>query len=404
MSDKPAADDMVPEPERQTGDDAQAEAEAQTSNAPAEAEPSADTVGTTAKTPTTTPVPDRAGPAARAWLTRSSATAWRLVREHRIVTALAAVVVVVLVVTTVRACTHHEGPGWARSPAQAVQGYLEAVAKGRAADALAYVDRAPYDRTFLTDEVLAESRKLAPMTAITVQTTHSDNLSAQVKATYRLAGKTQTEVFSVEKGRDHWFVETTPVSLEFKSYRDILAADVPIFVNGVELRSGSLEVPFFPGQYQVTTTHRFVELDTTVTVGAPDWYRDSTKTLPPPVLTGDARARVAEAAQARLDGCLAQPTFATDCAFFDGGEFSQIPVPADPQTISWSWPDATALPGPPAAVERLSGVVVTIDVHLVCTWTDETGQAQSAEPYRPLVKYVADLTDPDNITIIFSRS
>lgn len=332
---------------------------------------------------------------------RALGAASNLVRRHRVLATVAAALVVVVVVVAVRAWTGHpDGPGWARSPERAVQGYLKAVADGRADDAIAYLFRPPDDRTFLTGEVLAESRRSAPLTDVSVSPATKKSGTTNVKVTYQLGGKAQTETFEVLEDHAYWFVAGA-ASVELKADRSQLPdLDFPVLVNGAAVTPGSRVVSLFPGQYTVTSGHSFVQLDDTFTVGAPKRYPGLTVETSPR-LSDEGRGRIAEAAQAQLDSCLAQPTFATDCRFFRH-EYWPAKAPTSPGTVSWSQLDAAPLPQPEAALSTgLSRVWVAVDVRVRCSWTDETGGPESLEPYGGLAYYLADATDPDHITVQF---
>lgn len=341
-------------------------------------------------------------------------TVQRLPRRRRALALVVVVVVVGIVVVGVRAWADRDTgrPGWARSPESAVRGYLTSVAEGRADDALAYLADPPADRTFLTDQVLAESHKLAPMTGITIGDVRNRNETpVTVEAGFRLGGDAQTIRLEVSRDGDYWFVHGAPSELELRSDQGRVSdLGVPLLVNGVPLPPGTSQATLFPGRYRVTSDHPFVQLDTQTTVdGRP--YRTGHVEVEPR-LNDDGRRAVAEAARAQLETCLAQSTWTTDCDFFRHNHFA----PGEPVasgTLSWTLTSGDVdLPQPdPVLVAEsfrpgmhrtgLSGTAVPIEVYLRCTWTDVAGRQHSQDIEPPLNYYVADATDPDHIVITF---
>ena len=336
-----------------------------------------------------------------------------MVRRHRVRTVVVVMLVVAVVIAGTLVVARPDKPGWARSPESAVRGYLKAVADGRADDALAYVDQPPEDRTFLTDEVLAHSRALAPMTGITVK---KDKYSLAVKAHYRLGDKARSENYVVTQKGDYYFVaQVQPIVLtkvdfymdgDPRRYYPVMWADVPMLINGTPLPDGAGRATLFPGRYRATPNHPFVAIDQQFTVGAPALSVDDRRVELRPALSAEGAERIAQAAQARFDACLAQHSLVTDCRFgLDGPTL-------DPATISWSGqaglapPDRYLTPGyeyPGVGNMGLAGVVVKVDLQVTCTWTDETGQTQSKDATQRPNHYMADATDPDNIVITFGN-
>ena len=81
---------------------------------------------------------------------------------------------------------------------EAVKSYLDALAAGQAAVALALGKDQPTDTTFLTDAVLADSLKRAPITAITVSPP-DDEYDNSIEASYKLGDQQVNETFTVQK-------------------------------------------------------------------------------------------------------------------------------------------------------------------------------------------------------------
>jgi hypothetical protein len=89
-------------------------------------------------------------------------------RTRLIVAIGAAVVVVIVVVAAVLVYTGGESDDGAKTAGAAVQGYLEALARGDAEAALSYARDTPPDKTFLTDAILKKQIEKYPITNIKI--------------------------------------------------------------------------------------------------------------------------------------------------------------------------------------------------------------------------------------------
>jgi len=138
-------------------------------------------------------------------------------------------------------------PASTPTPADAVQGYLEALAAGDAQAALAYAAEPPADDTLLTNEVFAQARRSAPVTDIAVEPPTGVN-PGSVNASYRLAGDHVDETFTVRKVGTAWKIDRVAAEVDIGLAR---ALKVPVVVNGVKVKSDTLYA--LPGAYRVTT-------------------------------------------------------------------------------------------------------------------------------------------------------
>ena len=136
----------------------------------------------------------------------------------------------------------------AASASDAVTGYLQAVAKGDAATAVAYAaDPSTVDTTYLTPAVLAASAKLAPLTAIEVGPSDPDATSVPVS--YRLGDTPVSTSLDVMKTSDDaWKLVSVASDVDLTAVRD---DRVPMLLNGAKVKAGPFSV--LPGVYRVTS-------------------------------------------------------------------------------------------------------------------------------------------------------
>ncbi len=130
-------------------------------------------------------------------------------------------------------------------PSDAVAGYLSALATGSATVALGYAAEAA-SGPYLTDAVLADSLKRAPLTAIDVPAVSDQNAST-VTARYRLGTQAVTETYGVVKVGDQWKLQDVAKQLDLSLVRSA----IPMRVNGVKVSTDVIAV--LPGSYAFTT-------------------------------------------------------------------------------------------------------------------------------------------------------
>jgi hypothetical protein len=128
----------------------------------------------------------------------------------------------------------------------AVRGYLAALAAGNAEGALRYAAQpVPRDAT-LSNAVLAESRRRAPMTRITVPPV-TDPIVESVRASYWLGRTPVNAVFDVVKVNGSWRLATVVNELNLDLVRQ---RSVPMRINGAPVTSNRVRV--LPGSYAFT--------------------------------------------------------------------------------------------------------------------------------------------------------
>ncbi|GAA3575587.1 hypothetical protein GCM10022197_35790 [Microlunatus spumicola] len=165
----------------------------------------------------------------------------------------------------------------AASASDAVTGYLNAVAKGDAAAAVAYAaDPSTIDTTYMTPAVLAASAKLAPLTAIEVGPSDPDATSVPVS--YRLGDTPVSTSLEVMKASDDtWKLVSVASDVDLTSARD---DGVPMLLNGAKLKAGTFSV--LPGVYRVTSGLRNFDYGKRpeLVVRYPTDYPDTTRVAP----------------------------------------------------------------------------------------------------------------------------
>ncbi|MFT4166718.1 MAG: proline-rich domain-containing protein [Microlunatus sp.] len=186
--------------------------------------------------------------------------------------------------TTTGTSSQPPTPAPAAKPSDAVQGYLQALASGDAQAALSFAATQPSDNTFLTNEVLAASNKLAPIADINVPVV-DDEYAYTVNASYTRGGKKVNTSFSVQKDGDIWQLREVAYDLDLGS---LLNKTLPMIINGVRVQSDSISV--FPGTYQLTTGTKNISYGSTgiIAVDSPTEYpRGLTKLSPKVTKTGE---------------------------------------------------------------------------------------------------------------------
>lgn len=146
--------------------------------------------------------------------------------------------------------------------ATSVQTMLQAIADGDAATALSYVGDSRFDDALLTDEVLAASAAVAPITGISVVEPAAITAtfrSGEVAATYTLGQTEVTREYQVSDFDGDGAFDVTGV-LAVGEFFDL--EGLALSVNGVAVPEVD-ELSLFPGSYQVATTMEYFALEGT---------------------------------------------------------------------------------------------------------------------------------------------
>ncbi len=136
---------------------------------------------------------------------------------------IAAVIVVVLALAGGVGWTYFgaggSGPGSAGSAADAVKGYLEALARGDAAGALAYSNDQPASKDFVTDDILKKQIAKWPITNIRILNDDTSPLNAvtgfsRVHVAVNFGDKSSDTTLSVKKQDGRWGLSHATVKLD----------------------------------------------------------------------------------------------------------------------------------------------------------------------------------------------
>ncbi|MFS0734312.1 hypothetical protein ABC304_01380 [Microbacterium sp. 1P10UB] len=216
---------------------------------------------------------------------------------------VAAGVVAFLLYQNARAAAEASGAAAAAS----VEDYFTAIASGDAATALTFVDGAPTGG-LLTDDALAASAALAPLTGISATSDPIWGDSGQVRVSYVLGGRPVTAAYDVTDidGDAVWTIADVPeVQLGSR------LAGLPVLLAGVPFTNGTIDA--FPGTYPATMGGDVytVAADATVTVTGPQEATVGPDVVPSLTDAGVQAYRTAVASA--VNTCLASRALASGC-------------------------------------------------------------------------------------------
>ena len=201
-------------------------------------------------------------------------------------------------------------------------------ARGRDADAAIAYSAEPLSKGgTLTDSVLAQSNKRAPLRAINVPAVDDEN-AVTVDATYKLGKKSVSESFDVIKSGSDWKLQRVVADLNLGGAR---YKGVPLRINGAKVSRDVVSV--FPGSYALTSGRRTVSYGSknTVIVRGPSDLPSTTGIKLS--LTKSGTTSVKNAAERSYSKCLKQKEVAPKgCPFgLTTGSFK-----ITTSTIKWS--------------------------------------------------------------------
>ena len=191
-------------------------------------------------------------------------------------------------------------PQQALRPSDAVAAYLQALATGDATTALTYAaDPAPTG-PLLTNKVLTQSLKRAPLTDIDVPVVEDQNAKS-VSARYKLDKSEVSESFDVVKVGDIWKISRAVKDLDI-SY--IVDGSVPVKINGVKVSEKSVAV--LPGSYAFTTGLSYVGYGSKNVVLVKSPYVEADTSQVQSELTKAGKKAVISATKRSFNKCLQQ--------------------------------------------------------------------------------------------------
>jgi len=294
-------------------------------------------------------------------------------------------------------------PGQAKAPEAAVRGYLQAIAAGNAEDALSFAAVSPIDMTYLTDEMLAASLAINPITEITVTLDEMiGSKYAYLSASYQIGSTTVNASFHAEKFDKYFLIDDVACAVGIYGYG---SEGPPMTINGQPISLSddfSARVYLFPGSYVLEQGNPYLTIsDNQFLVTSPSDHPDADYKLS---LREDVGPEFADLAIKTLKACMKEKTTFTTCGF---GSILPIykgkPLPIKSSTIKWSFsgsaPDYSNVEfnyylSHPLQAEAYRGASLRLDVK----GTD--GKSYYLNTRVSSVKI--DFSDPNNLKVIFN--
>ncbi|MGV0687784.1 hypothetical protein [Mycolicibacterium thermoresistibile] len=216
-----------------------------------------------------------------------------------------AAVLVVLVVVGVIALSSLGGSGdggSSRSAGAAVQGYLEALARGDAEAALSYGAGEPASKELLTDEILKSQIEKMPISNIRILSDDSDNGVGfgKVHATVNFGDQVSDVTFLMKKSGNVWKLDSAAVRLDLSTQASSNRAMSTLTVFGKTV--GDSVLYLFPGYIEWGTNNKNVTAQgQPLLLDALTGYAGGS--APKIVLSDSARKSITSAVRSYLDEC-----------------------------------------------------------------------------------------------------
>jgi hypothetical protein len=289
------------------------------------------------------------------------------------------------------------------TPEEAVQQYLDALAAGKSADALALAAVAPTNDTFISDAVLQAGLAVNPITDIKIDedSEDSDHLGdyAYIGASYVVGTQRVSAHFSLEKFDGRWLLDeaTTKADLSY-----VYEKGVGMSLNGISLDSVTTlsSVELLPGTYSFAVANPLLTVtDGQFVIEDPSDYPSVSSV--DIELAADASPKLAAAATAKLDACLAEKDLATTCQFARG----QLEGGAEPDlsTVAWTIKSGSSdFSGATFEYSSYSGTTsasASIDVELAVSVSDTAGDLYGGTEF--LYGVTVDFSDPNALVATF---
>ena len=206
------------------------------------------------------------------------------VMSRRLPTVVAVGIVVVAVVASIVLWAVRSAPNVAGNARDAVRGYLDALTRGDAAAALAFLDEPPADQSFLTDAVLAKSNALAPIVVDEVTVGPHDT---DVSVRMHVGDEEVSGIVPTVNRAGAWLVRTgwlAPGAVALEPHWS--PQRLPMLVDGFPVAGVLPAVVLFPGRHEVVSAHPMMALNQPFTYQGATPKADLYQV---PELTADAR-------------------------------------------------------------------------------------------------------------------
>lgn len=192
----------------------------------------------------------------------------------------------------------------------AVQGAFDAIVAGDAATALTFVE-ADGDTTFLTDDVLAVSNEIAPISEVVVTPPSSVDeyyASVDVDVSFMLGDEQVGQTYTVNDFDDDgtWLIS----DLVGHGYYFDSSDGLEVALNGVPVTTEDFLL--FPGSYRFTTASEYFTLGDDAAFTVTDPFMVDIPLLEPE-LTDEGLAAFQDAVQTAVDGCVSSKDLETGC-------------------------------------------------------------------------------------------
>jgi len=249
----------------------------------------------------------------------------------------------------------------AGTPADAVVGYLQAVAAADLDLALSYsADPAP-DSPLLTAEVFSQAQQAAPLTDISVPTLTGPSPPTTVSALYQVGGDPVSQSFSVRQVGDFWKLGEVTAELDLSPLR---SGGLPLTVNGAPIETDV--VAALPGAYTFATELKFLTFAnrSVLTVTGPSTQLSAEVG---PSVTDVGKDAAVDAAKKSFESCLkVKSVNPKNCPF----NISDRGLSLRKDTIVWSVEDGDPFDkAKVTAAGAVASVTITYSVKLTASCT-----------------------------------
>ena len=250
---------------------------------------------------------------------------------------------------------------------------------------------------YITNEVMAKSLQLNPITNITVTPPQNiESSAATVAASYDIGSQHVDTTYDVTLTGGSYHVN----GLTSFDFQNIFSNGLTLTLNGTQLAEKDIHlVVLFPGTYQLGTTNPLLTTsnDTFIVTGPSD-PRPSFS--PEYALTDTAPALFADAVKRAFDACLAEKALETSCGW--GLTSLSNGAVANESTIKWTVSGGNrdfstkkyAVTDKPA----IASADIKVTVRMDCK--DTKGRSWHASVTLPSVE--VDYSDPNDIQVVFS--